>query len=49
MRSLSFVTLLLPQISPTDTVYDLKSKTKELLGIDISQQKLILLGKALAG
>jgi len=36
------------ELSPTDSVLTLKSKVRDLLGIDTSLQKLILLGKALA-
>ncbi|XP_043267376.1 ubiquitin-like protein 4A [Venturia canescens] len=36
------------EISPTDTVCILKNRVKELLGVEVSQQKLIFLGKALS-
>ncbi|XP_015115906.1 ubiquitin-like protein 4A [Diachasma alloeum] len=36
------------EISPTETVLELKNKVSELLGVDVPQQKLLLTGKALA-
>ncbi|XP_011301897.1 ubiquitin-like protein 4A [Fopius arisanus] len=36
------------EISPTATVLELKNRVRELLGVDVPQQKLLLTGKALA-
>ncbi|XP_008557076.1 ubiquitin-like protein 4A [Microplitis demolitor] len=36
------------EISPSETVLELKNKVSELLGVDVPQQKLLLTGKALA-
>ncbi|KAK0080727.1 hypothetical protein PV325_013454 [Microctonus aethiopoides] len=35
-------------ISPTETVLELKNKVRDLLGVDVPQQKLLLTGKTLA-
>ncbi|KAF7994950.1 hypothetical protein HCN44_004422 [Aphidius gifuensis] len=35
-------------ISPSETVLELKNKVHELLGVEVPQQKLLLTGKALA-
>ncbi|XP_034950889.1 ubiquitin-like protein 4A [Chelonus insularis] len=36
------------EISPSETVLELKNKVSELLGVEVSQQKLLLTGKTLA-
>lgn len=38
----------LVEISPSETVLELKNKVRDLLGVDVPQQKLLLTGKTLA-
>lgn len=43
------IIFLYNQIMPSDTVLQLKHKVSNLMGIEVSQQKLLYNGKALAG